>query len=212
MTSLVVIDCESWATASSRSRPSTHGVSSGESSGSSGPEAPTVTDARIRTLVADPPWPYNDRLPGNGRGAAKHYGLLTMSDIMRFPLPELADDCRLYLWTTGPFLREAYKVIEAWGFRVRDQQLIWHKTGRIGMGHHLRVNHEIVLIGERGKPPTLARNVRSVFEAKPTKHSAKPDEFYEIVERLSPGPYGELFARRARPGWQQWGDELESAA
>lgn len=169
-----------------------------------------TTAVKIGTIVADPPWPYSDRLPGKGRGAGKHYGLLSMSDIMRFPLPPLAEDCRLYLWTTGPFLFEARKVIEAWGFKVREQQIIWHKTGRIGMGHHVRVNHEIVLIGERGRPPTLARNVRSVFEAKPTKHSAKPDEFYEMVERLSPGPYADLFARRQRPGWLCIGNEVES--
>ena len=162
----------------------------------------------MTTLVADPPWPYRDKLPGNGRGAEKHYRLLTVPEIMRFPLPELEDASRLFLWTTGPFLRPAYAVLEAWGFRDTLAQMVWHKTGRLGMGRRVRVQHEYVLIGERGRPALLARNVRSVFEAKPAGHSAKPDVFYELVERLSPGPYVELFARRHRSGWECHGDEL----
>ena len=80
------------------------------------------------------------------------------------------------------------------------------------MGRRVRVQHELVLIGERGRPELLARNVRSVIETRPTGHSVKPGEFYDAFERLSPGPYAELFARRERVGWQCFGDELARSA
>lgn len=162
----------------------------------------------IVTLVADPPWKYGDALPGNGRGASKHYRTLEVWEIQRIDLPPLAKDCRLFLWTTGNFLRPAFSVMEAWGFRDSGAQMIWHKLGRLGMGRTVRVQHEYVLIGVRGRPPVLNHSTRSVFEARPGIHSAKPDEFYDLAESLSPGPYADLFARRERPGWYCWGDEL----
>ena len=163
----------------------------------------------IQTLVADPPWKYGDSLPGKGRGAEKHYAVMPLWEIKRFPLPELAKDARLFLWCTAPFLRPAYEVLEAWGFRDTMAQMVWHKLGRLGMGHRVRVQHEYILIGERGRPPVRSHSIRSVFEARPSRHSAKPDESYELIEKLSPGPYGELFARTRRDGWECWGDELE---
>src|ERR1017187_4037698 len=40
------------------------------------------------------------------------------------------------------------------------------------------------------------------------EHSAKRVEFYDIAERLFPGPRVELFARGVpRPGWEQYGRE-----
>ena len=166
----------------------------------------------IRTLVADPPWPYRDRLPGPARGAATHYGLLTLDDIKAFPLPALADDARLFLWTTGNFLRSAFDVMEAWGFRDTGAQFVWHKIGRMGMGHRVRVEHEYVLIGERGRPPVLAHDVRSVVTAPRGEHSEKPEQLYQSIARLSPGPYVELFARAQRAGWQCYGDALAVSA
>ncbi len=164
----------------------------------------------IQTLVADPPWPYKDKLPGPGRGAASHYELLTVDEIKEFELPELAEDARLFLWTTGNFLRSAFEVMEAWGFRDTGAQMVWHKTGRMGMGWRVRVDHEYVLIGERGKPEVRSHSVRSVVTAPwQGRHSGKPEEIYEAIERLSGGPYAELFARRQRPGWDCYGDELE---
>lgn len=173
----------------------------------------------IRTLVADPPWAFNDRLPGGGRGAEKHYRVLSTPDIMRFPLPALADDARLFLWRVASQPREALDVMQAWGFTPKAE-IVWVKVQparfttdglpalRIGMGHQVRNAHEVCLIGVRGRPERLAANVPSVFFAPRGRHSAKPDEFLDLVERLSPGPYAELFARCRRDGWHQEGDEL----
>ena len=69
-----------------------------------------------RTMVADPPWPFNDKLPGKGRGAAKHYPIMTMEDIYQYQLPEVADDARLFLWVVAAMPEEATSTMRAWGY------------------------------------------------------------------------------------------------
>lgn len=169
-----------------------------------------------RVLVADPPWPFRDRLPGNGRGAAKHYRLLALSAIAGFPILPIDDDAYLFLWRVSSMVEEAYQVCRTWGFTPKTE-LVWVKQTALGkrwfgMGHHLRAEHETAIVAVRGNPKPLSRAIRSVLFAKAGRHSAKPDEFYELVERFSPGPYLELFARRHRSGWTCLGDELEQAA
>jgi N6-adenosine-specific RNA methylase IME4 len=164
-------------------------------------------------LVADPPWKFGDSLPGPGRGASKHYPCMDVWSICNFALPEMAEDAYLFLWRVSSMVLEAYTVCSFWGFTPKTE-LVWRKmtkTGKqhFGMGWHLRAAHESCIVAVRGNPRPLVRNVRSVFDAPVGRHSAKPDEFYDIVEMLSPGPYVELFARRHRPGWQCHGNELE---
>ena len=165
-------------------------------------------------LVADPPWHFKDKLPGQSRGAEKHYSLLSSEDICNFLLPELLPDCTLFLWQVASMQEEAIKVCRAWGFRPYSE-LVWVKTttsGKLhfGMGRLLRNSHESCLIGRRSPnaPQPLSRSERSVLFAPYAGHSVKPDAFYGLVERLLPGPYYELFARKPRPGWAQEGDEL----
>lgn len=165
-----------------------------------------------RVLVADPPWAFNDKLPGPGRGAEKHYRVLTLADIMGFPLPPLADDAYLFLWRVSSQVEEAYRVCGAWGFTAKSE-IVWlkrTKTGKrwFGMGHHVRAEHESCIVAVRGRPKPLVRNVRSTFEAEAGRHSAKPEAFFDLIETLCQGPYAELFARRHRPGWTCYGDEL----
>ena len=167
----------------------------------------------FETICADPPWLFGDRLPGNGRGAAKHYASMTVEDICRFPLPPLAKDCRLFLWRVASMQEEALLVARVWGFRIKAE-IVWKKltkTGKrhFGMGRTVRMEHETCLIGVRGSPPILFRRERSILEAHVGRHSEKPEEVYDLVERLSPGPYVELFARRSRPGWTCLGNEVE---
>lgn len=166
-----------------------------------------------RVLVADPPWLFGDSLPGKGRGASKHYGCLPLNEICEFALPPLADDALLFMWRVASMQREALAVVEAWGFELKSE-IVWKKltkTGKrhFGMGHYVRAEHEVCLIARRGKGKVRDRSVRSVFEAQTGRHSAKPDEFYGLVEQLAEGPYLEMFARRPRPGWSCWGNELE---
>lgn len=170
-------------------------------------------------LCADPPWLFGDNLPGPKRGAAKHYPCMTVDDLCAFDLPPLLDDCRLFLWRVASMQEEALLVAHAWGFTVKSE-LVWLKrtaTGKrwFGMGRQVRAEHETALICTRGKPePVRDRSVRSTFEAAVPdgRHSAKPEEFYDIVERLCAGPYVELFARRQRPGWTCLGNEVTAAS
>lgn len=162
----------------------------------------------FQTISADPPWRYGDRLPGPGRGASKHYETLSTEQIAAkefdFAFPELAPDCRLFLWATAPLIRDALYVMEAWGFRYVTG-MVWEKLGRLGMGRTVRVQHEHILIGVQGKPAVLSHSVKSVFRAHATSHSRKPALAYELMQRLSPGPYVELFAREEREGWTTLG-------
>lgn len=172
-----------------------------------------------KVLCADPPWPFKDKLPGNGRGAAKNYSLLSVNDLVRFPLPPLADDCVLLLWRVAAMQQAALDVARFWGFEVKSE-IIWLKKtstgGRwFGMGRTVRAEHEVCLIGTRGRPAVRNHSVRSTFvtdfeglSAMVGRHSEKPEEFYNIVESMFKGPYVELFARRKRSNWTCLGNEL----
>lgn len=182
---------------------------------------------RPRVVVADPPWKFGDTLPGDKRGAAKHYDVMDADAIARLRIPDVADDAHLFLWRVASMQREALDVVAAWGFDVKSE-IVWlkrTKTGKrwFGMGRHVRAEHEVCLICTRGRGAGVRdRSQRSTFttelyldddgggsfEAVAGEHSRKPDEFYAIVEALVPGPYVELFARRPRPGWQSIGNQL----
>lgn len=194
-----------------------------------------ATPARV--IAADPPWPFGDPLPGAGRGAAKNYSLLSIDDlkagrfiggeVIRPDSRAVADDAYLFLWRVAAgghikrltLVEEAYAVARAWGFAPKTE-LVWrkqtvHGKRHFGMGRHVRMEHETCIIATRGRAAPLARNVRSVFDAPAPSddagravHSAKPDAFYELVERMCPGPYVELFARRRRAGWTCVGNEV----
>lgn len=167
-------------------------------------------------LEADPPWRFGDSLPGKGRGAAKHYRCLELSELLRFPLPPLADDAALFLWRVAAMQDEALQVVRAWGFKPKTE-IVWQKmtrTGKkhFGMGRIVRASHEVCLVATRGRPVVMDRSVRSTFSAPVGRHSEKPAEFYDIVERLYDGPYVRLFARSQRPGWVSMGNEVPEAA
>lgn len=168
-------------------------------------EPPELPVGPFRVVVADPPWQYDDTAT---RGAVEHhYASMTVAAICELPVRDLADEAaHLYLWTTNSHLPEAFRVMEAWGFEYKTL-LTWVKP-QIGMGHYFRGCTEHVLFGVRGVLGTLRSDARNWFEAPRAEHSTKPEEFYRLVETCSPGPYLELFARRARPHWRTWGDEV----
>jgi N6-adenosine-specific RNA methylase IME4 len=176
----------------------------------------------VSVLLADPPWKFGDSLPGKSRGAAKQYKVLSLADIKAFELPPLADPAILFMWRVSAMVEEAYQVVRAWGF-VPKSEIVWEKltkTGKpwFGMGRYVRASHETCIVATRGSFKVNDRGVRSRFSAPvPTDeagkiiHSAKPDEFYALIERLAAGPCVELFARRRREGWEQFGNELPGA-
>jgi len=164
----------------------------------------------IRCVVADPPWRFGDAL--GRRGAAANYRTMTAAAIAALSLPKLADDCVLFLWRVAAMQEEALAVARAWGFQPKAE-LVWVKLTRrgllhFGMGRHVRNPHEVILLCTRGRPQYRSRSIRSVFHGPVREHSRKPEEFYRLVEQLCDGPYLELFARAARPGWISVGDEV----
>jgi N6-adenosine-specific RNA methylase IME4 len=164
--------------------------------------------AKFSTVYADPPWPYSNTA---ARGAAEnHYPTLTLDAIRSEPVKQLvAEEAHLHLWTTNAFLRDAFDVIRAWGFKYKSC-LIWVKP-QLGMGNYWRVSHEYLLLGVRGNLPFQDRTSRSWHLARRTVHSRKPFCFRELIERVSPGPYLELYGREEQPNsdWTVYGNQVE---
>jgi putative methyltransferase len=161
---------------------------------------------KFRTILADPPWPR--------QGGEQHYSTMSLEQIKAMPVADLAeDDAHLWLWTTNALLRDAYEVAEAWGFTVRSP-LTWVKF-RLGLSsqYQLRNATEQLLFCTRGQAPVNFRSQPTWLQAPVQEHSRKPAEQFAIIERVSSGPYLELFARRrpeSRADWSVWGNEIES--
>lgn len=171
------------------------------------------------TILADPPWQFQNR---TGKVAPEHkrlsrYATMTLQEIKNIPVwYVMSPQSHLYLWVPNALLKEGLEVMDAWGFQYKTN-IIWHKVrqdgepdGR-GVGFYFRNTTEMVLFGVRGKMRTLqpGRSQVNIIKSRKREHSRKPDELYSVIERCSPGPYLELFARGNREGWEQWGDEAE---
>ena len=172
----------------------------------SSPTIPGLPPGGFATILVDPPWPL--------QGGEKHYRTMSLARIKALPVGHLAArDAHLWLWTTNALLPRAYEVAEAWGFTVRSP-LTWVKF-RLGLGgrYQLRNATEQLLFCTRGKAPLGSRSQPTWFNAPVTEHSRKPAEQFAIIERVSPGPYLELFARRrpeSNQPWAVWGDQVDS--
>lgn len=107
-----------------------------------------TTDKKYRVIYADPPWAYNDKQDTEKLGGAvKHYPTMPLEEICALPVPA-EKDAVLFLWTTSPMLEDAFKVINAWGFKYKSS-FIWDKVAHV-MGHCNSVRHEFLLICVRG--------------------------------------------------------------
>ena len=162
-------------------------------------------------IYADPPWrfePYS-RETGMDRAAENHYPTMTLDAIKALPVPAAAD-CVLFLWAPLSMLPQALDVIAAWGFTYKSAHG-WRKP-HIGTGYWVRDNLELLLIATRGNPvaPAPGQQMPALIEAPRGRHSEKPDLFAEMIERLYPHTVKlEMFARKPRPGWHSWGNELD---
>lgn len=179
-----------------------------------------VGDRKFKTILADPPWQFQNR---TGKVAPEHrrlnrYRTMKLSEIKALPIGQIvAEPAHLYLWVPNALLPEGLAVMAAWGFTYKAN-LVWHKVrkdggsdGR-GVGFYFRNVTELLLFGIRGKNArTLAPGRRQVnlFASRKREHSRKPDEQYEIIESCSRAPFLELFARGTRPGWVTWGDQAD---
>jgi len=198
---------------------------------------------KVQTLEADPPWKFKGASRRGGVAWRGRYTPMDIEAIKRYPLPPLAENCRLFLWRVGAMQQEALDVIKAWGFEHKSE-IVWVKTtthsgmtggGHLmldvdgigndevlkdkhglaehgivhhgdlanlafGAGHQTRYAHETCLIATRGNP-SRDEHFRSVFFAPIGEHSQKPAKFYDLVERMSPGPRYRLFSCEPRQGW-----------
>lgn len=165
-------------------------------------------DRTYNVIYADPPWQY-EFSKSDSREIENHYPTMPLEEICALPVSDIAaDDCVLYMWTTSPKLKESFEVLEAWGFEYKTCA-VWDKQ-KIGMGYYFRQQHELLLVATRGSlpAPEPATRPSSVLSYPREKHSAKPHEFYEVLE----GMYGdlpkiELFCRTPRDGWSVWGNQ-----
>lgn len=175
---------------------------------------------KFAVIYADPPWKFTTYSgKGKQRSAERHYDVMTLADIMKMPVPELAaDDCALFLWSVMPGLPGALAVLSAWGFEYTTAGFIWLKQNRggegifTGMGYWTRANAEMCILATKGNPQRLAMDVHQVIVSPVTEHSRKPEEARSRIERLLAGPYLELFGRRAVDGWTVWGNEVQREA
>ena len=170
------------------------------------PPTPTKGPGRYRTILADPPWDIQQQ---GARGAGQHYSLMPLDAVKAMPVADLAaPDAHCWLWVTNATLRAGHDVLEAWGFVPRSP-LTWVKP-RLGLGNYLRNATEHLILGTRGQAPVKFRAQATWMFAPLQDHSHKPEEQYPLIERISEGPYLELFARRRQPGWDAWGNEIDS--
>lgn len=177
---------------------------------------------RFSTILADPPWQFQNR---TGKVAPEHkrlsrYGTMRLPEICALPIPQIsAATAHLYLWVPNALLPEGLAVMKAWDFQYKSN-IVWHKIrkdggsdGR-GVGFYFRNVTEILLFGVRGKNARTreaGRRQVNYIGTRKREHSRKPDEQYELIESCSHGPYLELFARGARPGWTIWGNQADES-
>lgn len=162
---------------------------------------------RFGCIYADPPWRYDNAAT---RGAAgDHYDTMTVEEMAALPVGSLAADaCHLHLWTTNAFLFECPKLFAAWGFDYQGT-FVWCKS-QMGMGNCWRVSHEILLLATRGDARRFQNNALwSYLVDDRGEHSAKPEKVRLMIEKASPGPYLELFARVRSDPWLAWGNDID---
>ena len=170
-----------------------------------------VPNKGFKTIVVDPPWPMKKtgkRKSRLNQGTKLDYPTMSLDEIKCLPVQSISStNSVLFLWTTHSFLESSFDVMRSYGFKYQ-RCLTWDKgNGMCLFGFHHRT--EMCLFGYRGKLEAFPRRkaIPTVFSGKSSKHSAKPDEFYELVE-----PFGEdrvdIFARKHREGWVVWGNEV----
>ncbi len=170
-------------------------------------------------IYADPCWQFRVHSEkGKGRSAESHYPTMSIEEISALPVSDIAsDNCVLFMWVTFPTMEESFKVIRAWGFEYKTVAFAWVKQNKKadslfwGMGYWTRANVELCLLATKGHPKRVSSKVHQVIMSHIEEHSKKPAETRDrIVELMGDLPRIELFARQKVPGWDAWGNEVES--
>lgn len=178
-----------------------------------------LIEGRYSIIYADPPWFYNARNNPSttkfGFGAPGHYPTMKIEEICSLDIESISQkNCALFLWTTMPRIKDALKVIEAWGFTYKTMGFTWIKVNKdmtpfFGIGYYTKSNAELCLLGVKGKMKPISNSISQIIIERRGKHSAKPPEVRDrIVELFGDIPRVELFAREEVEGWDAWGDEI----
>jgi len=183
---------------------------------------------KYQIIYADPPWQYADQKGKDPKLGGITYPTMPLEEIKSLRVQDISDkDCMLFLWATMPLLKEALEVIEAWEFRYITCAFCWVKKNPngqgiySGLGHWVNGNAELCLMGKKGKPQRIAKNVKQIIQHPRQRHSKKPDEVRDrIVKLMGDIPRIELFTRpdpqlkldgtNTFDGWSVWGNEVES--
>lgn len=181
-----------------------------------------VAGRRFKTILADPPWQFQNR---TGKVAPEHkrlsrYATLSLDEIKSLPVAAATDDAsHLYMWVPNALLPEGLAVLASWGYTYKSN-IVWSKIrkdggpdGR-GVGFYFRNVTELLLFGTRGKNVRTLQPGRTqvnMIATRKREHSRKPDEQYKLITDCSPGPYLEMFARGPRPGWVVWGNQADDS-
>lgn len=169
--------------------------------------ASAFVSASFGVIYADPPWRYEKGAPG--REIERQYPTMSDEEICALEVPA-AKDAILYLWAVAPRLDAGFRVMEAWGFRYKTCA-VWDKV-KVGMGFWWRGQHEILMVGTRGKvsPPPKPLRKPSVIRCPRGRHSAKPEHVRDWIAEWYPDvPKLEMFSRLKRPGWEVFGNQVE---
>jgi N6-adenosine-specific RNA methylase IME4 len=191
----------------------------------------TLTEGqKYQIIYADPPWTYpnwnlRQKLQGDflgissqkDRSPSRHYPTMTIDDIRNLPISQLTDThCVLFLWVLPNMLKEGIATLESWGFTYKTIAFTWVKKNKKkdswfwGMGGWTRSNAELCLLGIKGQPKRIAKNIHSIIETPIDTHSKKPSEVRDkIVLLCGDVPRIELFARTQALGWDAWGNETD---
>lgn len=177
---------------------------------------------KYNIIYADPPWAYPES-GSNPKVHGKHYSMMTLQQICALPIQNItADNAALFLWVTMPRLLDGIACMKAWGFTYKTIAFVWIKANKrctdltvfdpfMGAGSWSRSNAELCLLGFKGKMKRESASIRQVVYSPVRKHSQKPDEIRDyIVSLCGDLPRVEMFARQKFPGWDVWGNEIES--
>lgn len=182
-----------------------------------------MTDGKYDVVLIDPPWQYYGSQDKWG-AAAKFYPTMSDAELLDFDIAKwIHDKSVVFCWATCPRLDFACELFKAWGLSYRGVAFVWVKTTKDGkpIGAQgvrpsiIKPTTELVIVGSKctkGRPlPLSSESVSQVIMAPKREHSRKPDEQYIRIEELYPTATKiEIFARCQRPGWDSWGNEVDT--
>lgn len=166
---------------------------------------------KYQILYIDPPWQYKNKRTGGSltSGAAQKYPVMSLDDIKELPIKDICDEnAALFLWATTPMLEEGLDVMKTWGFKYKTA-IYWRKLKNLGLGYWFRGQVEVCLFGIKGKVKAFRLQIPNFIQSKVGKHSEKPKEMINIINKIELNPKIELFARQKSEGWDALGFEID---